>query len=129
MWGDDERRKLRELYRAHDQMMAEHMASQEADRLVYKTTTTPPRQQAPAFDDALVDGVAQFVVRWCADKLAPRDERLTQLEATVAELKGKLELVIELKGKLEAVLTLLGQGGAKSAEIIELPDWRSRHVG
>jgi hypothetical protein len=32
---------------------------------------------------------------------------LTELEATVAELRAKLDLVIELKGKLEAVLTLL----------------------
>jgi hypothetical protein len=115
-----DRRELRELCRAHDEMIAEHMA---AERIYYKVTETPPRQAA--FDEVLVDGVAQFVARWTTEKLAPRDERLTQLEATVAELKAKLDAVLELKGRLDAVLMLLGQG-SKSAEVIELPDWWGR---
>jgi len=129
IWGDEERRELRALCREHDELMAEHMASEQAERVHYKVTETPPRDEPVAFDEVLVDGVAHFVARWTAEKLAPRDERLTQLEATVAELREKLELVIELKGKLEAVLALLGQGGGEGGKVIELPDWRGRrHV-
>jgi len=76
-----------------------------------------------------VDGIAQFVARWTAEKIAPQNERLTELEEAIAELRTKLDTIAELKGRLDAVLMLLGQGRAKSAEIIELPDWRSRHVG
>jgi hypothetical protein len=125
--SDEERRELRALCREHDQMMVEHMA---AERIHYKTVETPPRQaSAPAaFDEALLDGIAAFVARWTSEKLAPHDERLTELEETVAELKAKLDAVTELKGKLEAVLTLLGQGGGGEGKVITLPDWRSRNV-
>lgn len=130
MVSDEERRQLRALFREHDRMMAEHRAAEQAERVHYETTETPPRRPASeplAIDDVLVDGVAQFVARWTSEKLGPQNERLTELEDAVAELKQKLDLVIELKGKLEAVLTLLG-GGAKSGEVVALPDWRSRHV-
>jgi hypothetical protein len=63
--GDDEfRRELRALFRARDELMAEHRANEEAERVIYKTTETPPRQRTdarPAIDDVLVDGIARFV--------------------------------------------------------------------
>ena len=45
-----------------------------------------------------------------------------------AEMKARLDAVAELKGKLDAVLTLLGQRELKSAEVVDLPDWRKRDV-
>jgi len=43
-------------------------------------------------------------------------------------MKARLDAVAELKGKLDAVLTLLGQRELKSAEVVDLPDWRKRDV-
>jgi hypothetical protein len=109
--------------------VAEARETEQAEQVHYKVSETPPRQQVSTFDETLVDGIAQFVARWTAEKIAPQNERLTGLEEAIAELRTKLDTIAELKGRLDAVLMLLGQGGAKSAEIIELPDWRSRHVG
>jgi hypothetical protein len=127
-WTADDRRELAELCRVHDQMMAEARAnplvrrSDAEEELVYKVledaTPPAPRPDAepyPAYSD-LVEGLSQFVVEWVRQRLAPRDERITKLEAQV-----------------EVLLTLLGnrnQGSDsnKAAEGIDLPDWRRKDV-
>ena len=129
--GDDEfRRELRRAFREHDQMMAEHRASEEAERVHYKTTETPARhaEPAPVFSEDQSDVIVKLLVRLREE----RDAAVAPLKAEIAELKAKLDTIAELKGRLDAVLMLLGQGSgvsAKSGEVIELPAWRSRHVG
>jgi hypothetical protein len=128
-WTDDDRRELAELCRVHDRMMAEARASppvrksDSEDELVFKVIedATPPAPQPDAapFDKAQVDILALVI-----NEL--RDEWRRDHAAEIADLKGKLDAVAELKGKLDAVLTLLGQKEFKSAEVIDLPDWRKR---
>ena len=107
-WTDDDRRELAELCRAHDELMASAACDDSAD-LIYKTTETPPdaAEPYPAFD-ALVQSIAKFVVVWCNEKLAPRDAKISKLEAQV-----------------EVLLRLL-QKENKSGEVINLPDWRRK---
>jgi len=51
MVSDELHRELQELYRIHDQMIAE-----QAEQVHYKVSETPPRQQVSTFDETLVDG-------------------------------------------------------------------------
>src|SRR5262249_421441 len=115
-------------YRIHDQMIAEARETEQAEQVHYKVSETPPRGSKSA---RLMrhSWNAQFVARWTNEKLGPVNERLTELEDAIAELRANLHAVAELKGRLDAMLTLLGQGGVKSGEVVALPDWRSRHVG
>jgi hypothetical protein len=129
-WTDLGRRQLAELCAEHDRMMAEAsertrsppVSETDDAGLVYKEYDNRAPAPAPeddddfgeaypAFDD-LMKGICKFVVTYCSEKLAPRDERIAKLEA-----------------KVEVLLTLLGnrnQGSDsnKAAEVIDLPDWR-----
>jgi hypothetical protein len=65
----------------------------------------------PAFNE-LMKSICEFVVEWTRQKLAPRDERISKLEA-----------------KIETLTALLGQrpgAPGKSADVIDLLDWRKR---
>ena len=63
MVSDELHRELQELYRIHDQMIAEARETEQAEQVHYKVSETPPRQQVSTFDETLVDDIAQFVAR------------------------------------------------------------------
>jgi len=107
-WTEADRQYLAELCREHDGLMAS-AAYDDSNDLVYKTTEAPSdaAEPYPAFD-ALVQSIAKFVVVWCNEKLAPRDAKISKLEAQV-----------------EVLLRLL-QTENKSGEVINLPDWRRK---
>jgi len=48
MVNDELRRELRELYRAHDLMMAEAREADRAESIHYKVTETPARRAEPS---------------------------------------------------------------------------------
>jgi len=134
---DDERRELRDLMQAHDQMMTEHqewMAAREAaaaspmqksgaEAILYRVheqNTQPPAddngpvpsddEQYPAYS-VLKESIGYVIAHERASvrkALAKRDERITKLEA-----------------KLDAVLTMLGQKSnfptMGKSEVVELP--------
>jgi len=56
MVSDELHRELQELYRIHDQMIAEARETEQAEQVHYKVSETPPRQQVSTFDETLVDG-------------------------------------------------------------------------
>ena len=80
------------------------------------------------FTDAQADAIAYVIVELRKQWREERDAAITPLKAEIADLKGKLDAVAELKGKLEAVLALLGQKEFKSAEVVNLPNWRRKDV-
>jgi len=108
-------------------MASPPMRKSEPTLLVYRTmeNATPPTPQPDAApsggetDDDKLDeyskGIAEFVVTWCNEKLAPRDARIAKLEAQV-----------------EVLLTLLGKSlpskmaEVKSADVVELPKFLRR---
>ena len=128
-WTEDDRRQLAELCQQHDGMMAEAsepvrsppVSETDDAGLVYKEYDNSAPASAPenddgfgevypAFDD-LMKGICEFVVMYCSEKLAPRDDRIAKLEA-----------------KVEVLLTLVGNQGSdsnKAAEVIGLPRKRS----
>ena len=121
------------LMREDAQWMAKREAAREAlarksepDGLVYRTfdnNAQPSAAAAPVPSDAepypsydvLRQAVAAFVVTWCDEKLAPRDERITKLE-----------------GKVDTLIGLLGQksfshDGKTESTVVELPRGRHPH--
>src|SRR5262249_55778296 len=129
MVSDELHRELQELYRIHDQMIAEARETEQAEQVHYKVSETPPRQQVSTFDETLVMASPSSLRAGRLRRLPHRTKRLTELEEAIAELRTKLDTIAELKGRLDAVLMLLGQGGAKGGgEVITLPNWRGGHV-
>ena len=61
-WTNDERRELRELYRVHDQMMAE--ANDPGEELVFKVMedARPPVPEPEPFTEAQADAIAYVIV-------------------------------------------------------------------
>jgi hypothetical protein len=123
-WTDDDRRELAELCRAHDEMMtsaATHTQSDDPADLIFKTTedATPAAADAaepyPPFGD-LMSGIAQGVVALLQGERVKYARRIDNLEGEIREIKGMLG----------AVLTMLGQN--KSADVIDLPDWRKHNA-
>jgi len=128
-WTDEDRRELTELCRIHDRMMAEHAASQRAsyvrrnnadDELVLKVMedATPPAAEPEPFNEAQSDVLAHIIA-------IQQDRECNDREKAIAPLKIE---IAELRGQVSALLTLLGQKEFKSAEVIDLPDWRKRDV-
>ena len=117
-WTNDERRELRELYRVHDQMMAE--ANDPGEELVFKVMedARPPVPEPEPFTEAQADAIAYVIVELRKQWREEREAAIAPLKAEIADLKAKLDAVAELKGKVDALLTLLQ--GAK-AEVIGLP--------
>jgi hypothetical protein len=130
------RDEIRQLCAEHDRFMAEQASEpirrppvSESDTdsgLVFKTiedaTPSAPQPEPPASDaesypplDDFTKGICEFVVEWVRQKLAPPDERITKLEAQV-----------------EVLLRLLGKSSnlpdSKSADVVDLPDWRRKDV-
>jgi len=132
------RDEIAELGREQDILLAEHaewMAHREAERealmrrsdaeaVLYRTSennaqapaaTTSAFSSADDLDD-YTKGIAEFVYRYTAEKLAARDRKIERLEA-----------------KLDAVLTMLGKShnllDSKSADVVDLPKnfLRRRH--
>jgi hypothetical protein len=120
MWGEADRRELAELYRIHDQMMAEQRANDPREELVVMEDAMPPvpEPEPELFTEAQGDAIAHVIVELRKQWREERDAAIAPLKAEIAELKGKLDAVAELKGKVDALLTLLQ--GAK-AEVIGLP--------
>ena len=79
------------------------------------------------FTEAQGDVLVQVIVELRKEWREERDEAIAPLKAEISELKARLD-VAELKGKLEAVLALLGQKEFKSAEVVNLPNWRRKDV-
>jgi hypothetical protein len=112
-WTDDDRRELRELCRVHDQMMAEHRASDPVEELM-EDARPPVPEPEQAFTEAQADAIAYVIVELRKEWREERDEAVAPLKAEIAELKGKVD----------ALLALLGQRSPKAADVIDLPDWR-----
>ena len=70
------------------------------------------------FTEAQGDVLVQVIVELRKEWREERDEAIAPLKAEISELKGKLE----------AVLALLGQKEFKSAEVVNLPNWRRKDV-
>jgi hypothetical protein len=127
-WTDDDRRELAELCRIHDRMMAEARASQLVpksdveEELVFKVledaTPPAPEPEPEPFDEAQSDVLAR-VIAMVQDR--EHDER----EKAIAPLKIE---IAELRGQVSALLMLVRQKECKSANVIDLPDWRKRDV-
>ena len=117
-WTDDDRRELRELFRVHDQMMAEQRASDPGEELMEDARPPAPEPEPEPFTDYQSGVLVQVIVELRKEWREERDEAIAPLKAEIADLKGKLDAVAELKGKVDALLTLLQ--GAK-AEVIGLP--------
>ena len=119
-WTNDERRELRELYRVHDQMMAE--ANDPGEELVFKVMEDArppvPEPEPEPFTEYQSEVLVRLIVELRKEWRQERNEAIAPLKAEIAELKGRLDAVAELKGKVDALLTLLQ--GAK-AEVIGLP--------
>jgi len=131
-WTDEDRRELAELCRVHDRMMAEHAASERQEALVQKSDAeeelvfkviedaTPPAPvpEPEPFDEVQLDVLARVIAM-------EQDHEHEEREKAIAPLKTE---IAELRGQVSALLTLLGQKEFKSADVIDLPDWRKRDV-
>ena len=117
-WKDEDRRELAELFRAHDQMMAEQRANDPGEELVFKVMedARPSLPEPEPFTEYQSDVLVQVIVELRKEWREKRDEAIAPLKAEIADLKGKLDVV----------LTLLGQKEFKSADVFDLPDWRQR---
>src|SRR5262249_28564805 len=128
-WTDDDRRELRELCRAHGQMMAEQRADDPGEELVFKVMEDArppvPEPEPGPFTEYQSDVLVQVIVELSKQWREERDEAIAPLKAEISDLKGKLDAVAELKGKLDAVLILFGQKELKNAEVIGLPRKRT----
>jgi hypothetical protein len=121
-WTDDDRGELRELFRVHDQIMAEQRASDPGEGLVFKVMEDArppvPEPEPGPFTEYQSDVLAHVIVELRKEWREESNEAIAPLKAEIVELKGKIDAVAELKGKVDALLTLLQ--GAK-AEVIGLP--------
>jgi hypothetical protein len=116
-WGEADRHELRELCRAHDEMMAERLTNDPGQEVVFKVTkdARPSLPEPEPFTEYQSDVLMQVIVGLRNEWREERNEAIAPLKAEIAELKGKLD----------AVLTLLEQE-FKSADVIDLPGWRKR---
>jgi len=130
------RDEIAHLCREHDRLMAEHdewMARREGAGsspmqesepvldLVFKTIedATPPAPQPepqPSSDEpTLGDAVLEFC--------GAVDRRFERLEHAHVELRGKVDALLTLLGKKDV---RSADTSSDSADVIDLPDWRSR---
>jgi len=105
-------------YRAHDEDATPAPAEPETDWLQWQAWLDGHLANER---EAMLDGVAEFVVRML-------DQERVIYERRIAELEGEIR---ELKGLTGGLLTLLGQRAedrSKSGQVVDLPNWRKRHV-
>jgi hypothetical protein len=123
------RAELHELYRADDEVKAEHaewLARREAQARPFVRKSDDP---------------AGLIIKTVENEPSPAtythaetsiDETLHALDvfsaATVDKFRALDRENIRLKAQLDAVLQLLGQKSFKAADVIDLPDWRRRDV-
>jgi hypothetical protein len=122
MWGEADRRELRELCRVHDQLVFEQRANDPDEELVFKVMEDArppaPEPEPELFTEYQSDVLAHVIVELRKQWREERDEAIAPLKAEIAELKGNLDAIAELRGQVSALFTLLQ--GAK-AEVIGLP--------
>jgi len=129
------REEIRQLCIAHDRFMAEQ-ASEPIRRppvsepddagLIYKEHDNSERAPAAEPAAATLEGVwSDATVEALCDILDNVENRMRQeFDRKLAVLEGENR---ELKGMLGATLTLLGQKEFKTADVVDLPDWKRSH--
>jgi hypothetical protein len=129
------RAELDELYRADDEVRAEHaewLARREAQArpfvrksedpagLIFKTVENAP---APALQPDAAnfshDDETLYALNEFSEAVV---ERFREIDRENIRLKAQLDVVLQLLGKSDTVSDL------KSADVIDLPDWRRRDV-
>jgi hypothetical protein len=136
------RAELDELYRADDEARAEHaewLARREAQARPFarKSDDTVENEPRPAgaadaapsdgeplaLDvDQIEDALAKVLVLERRRERAERAADVGKLEREIAALDGKVDALLTLIGKSEKFTDL------KSADVVDLPNWRRGHV-
>ena len=117
-----DRRELDELCRSHDRMMDEAREARGAsDDIVFKVTERVPE-------------VAVYTEP--PEPVEDGDDSIRDLINAVQAFQGAVSRriddfdrqLIELRGKVDTLVAVLAGGKSKSADVVELPDWRRPDV-